>query len=224
MVEPGEVLAQTASEDPEIGLRGVASLRALLEAVEELQIRRARELGWSWQQIAALLGVSRPAEPYLAAGAAEARRLGHNYVGTEHVLLVLIRDPTGGATTVLRQLGVSAEAVEEALAPCIGGGAARIDPDALAALGIDFETVRERLEETFGPNALEQTRAACLGIAPRLKQAFAFALDHAGARPLADEHILLGMLSVPDSLASHVLGQVGISLEGAEAIVAHSGE
>jgi len=177
------------------------------------------------RRIPCLQGKStRPAEPYLAAGAAEARRLGHTYVGTEHVLLVLIRDPTGGATTVLRQLGVSAEAVEEALAPCIGGGAARIDPDALAALGIDFETVRERLEETFGPNALEQTRAACLGIAPRLKQAFAFALDHAGERPLADEHILLGMLSVPDSLASHVLGQVGVSLEGAEAIVAHSGE
>ncbi len=61
MVEPGEVVAQTASEDPEIGLRGVASLRALLEAVEELQVRRARELGWSWQQIAALLGVSKQA-------------------------------------------------------------------------------------------------------------------------------------------------------------------
>jgi predicted transcriptional regulator len=33
----------------------------LLEAVEELQIRRARELGWSWQQIAELLGVSKQA-------------------------------------------------------------------------------------------------------------------------------------------------------------------
>ena len=61
MVEPSEVVAQTASEDPEIGLRGVASLRALLEAVEELQVRRARQLGWSWQQIAARLGVSKQA-------------------------------------------------------------------------------------------------------------------------------------------------------------------
>jgi predicted transcriptional regulator len=61
MVEPGEVVAQTASEDPEVGLRGVASLRALLDAVEELQVGRARELGWSWQQIAALLGVSKQA-------------------------------------------------------------------------------------------------------------------------------------------------------------------
>jgi DNA-directed RNA polymerase specialized sigma24 family protein len=61
MVEPGEVIAGTASDDPEVGLRAVASLRALLEAVEELQVRRARERGWSWQQIAALLGVSKQA-------------------------------------------------------------------------------------------------------------------------------------------------------------------
>ena len=61
MVKPSEVVAQTASSDPEVGLRGVASLRALLEAVEELQVRRARDLGWSWQQIAELLGVSKQA-------------------------------------------------------------------------------------------------------------------------------------------------------------------
>jgi hypothetical protein len=61
MVEPSEIVTQTASDDPEVGLRGVASLRALVEAVEELQVRRARELGWSWQRIASLLGVSKQA-------------------------------------------------------------------------------------------------------------------------------------------------------------------
>ena len=61
MVEPTDVIAQTASDDPDVGLRGVASLRALVEAVEELQVRRAREHGWSWQQIAALLGVTKQA-------------------------------------------------------------------------------------------------------------------------------------------------------------------
>jgi hypothetical protein len=60
-VQPAEVMAQAASDDPEVGLRAVASLRALLEAIEELQVRRARELGWSWQQIAAPLGVSKQA-------------------------------------------------------------------------------------------------------------------------------------------------------------------
>ena len=61
MQEAPELAAQTASDDPEVGLAAVASLRALLEAVEELQVRRARDLGWSWQQIAERLGVSKQA-------------------------------------------------------------------------------------------------------------------------------------------------------------------
>jgi DNA-directed RNA polymerase specialized sigma24 family protein len=61
LIELDEAVAQTSSRDPEVGLRGVASLRALLEAVEELQVRRARDLGWSWQEIATRLGVSKQA-------------------------------------------------------------------------------------------------------------------------------------------------------------------
>lgn len=61
MARPAEVAAQTTSDDPEVGLRGVTALRTLLEVVEELQVQRARELGWSWQQIADLLGVSKQA-------------------------------------------------------------------------------------------------------------------------------------------------------------------
>ena len=164
------------------------------------------------------------AEPYLAGGAAEARRLGHSYVGTEHLLLVLTRDPEGGATAVLRQLGVSADAVDEALACWLGTSRPKIDPDALAALGIDLDAVRERLEESFGLGALEQTRAGCLGICPRLKMALAYALDHADGKPLADEHILLGMLSIPDSVAARVLAKLGVTLVAAQATLASSRE
>jgi ATP-dependent Clp protease ATP-binding subunit ClpA len=164
---------------------------------------------------------ARPAaEPYLAAGAEEARRLGHNYVGTEHLLRVLVRDPDGGATRALGQLDVPPQAVEEALASWLSRSRPKIDPDALAALGIDFEAVRARLEQSFGPGALDQTRAGCLGICPRLKMAFAYAVDYADRQPLADEHILLGMLSVPDSVAARVLAKLDVSLQAAEAIVA----
>jgi DNA-binding IclR family transcriptional regulator len=48
-----------ASNDPDVGLRAVASLRALAERLELLQVQRARELGWSWQDIAGRLGVSK---------------------------------------------------------------------------------------------------------------------------------------------------------------------
>jgi ATP-dependent Clp protease ATP-binding subunit ClpA len=147
---------------------------------------------------------ARLAEPYLAAGAEQARRLGHSYVGTEHVLLVLIRNPDGGATARLRQLGVSTDTVEERLARWLGTSKPKIDPEALGALGIDLETVRERLEQTFGPGVLERT-PACLGIYPGLKMALAYAVDHADGDPVTDQHILLGMLCVPDCVAARVL-------------------
>jgi predicted transcriptional regulator len=59
--DEAEIVAATASKDPEEGLRAVAALRSLVEAVEELQVANARERGWSWQRIAVLLGVSKQA-------------------------------------------------------------------------------------------------------------------------------------------------------------------
>jgi ATP-dependent Clp protease ATP-binding subunit ClpA len=163
----------------------------------------------------------RPAERYLAAGADEARRLGCAFVGTEHVLLALVHDRTSPIRPLLAGLDIDAAAVEGALAPWLGAGSsgAKIDPDALATLGIDFDTVRAQLEQTFGPGALERSRASCLGIAPRLKLALAHALDYADDRPLRDEHVLLGMLRVPDSVAARVLGGTGLTLETAQTLV-----
>ena len=54
-----ETAEGAASTDPEVGLRAVAALRALTERLEILQVDHARELGWSWQDIAGRLGVSK---------------------------------------------------------------------------------------------------------------------------------------------------------------------
>ncbi|NUR01018.1 MAG: HTH domain-containing protein [Streptomyces sp.] len=48
-----------ASNDPDVGLRAVAALRELTERLEILQIENARKLGWSWQDIAERLGVTK---------------------------------------------------------------------------------------------------------------------------------------------------------------------
>jgi ATP-dependent Clp protease ATP-binding subunit ClpA len=162
----------------------------------------------------------RPAERYLTAGAEQARRLGCSFVGTEHVLLALTNDRASGGAALLRRLGAHPPSVESALAAWLGPSSerAKIDPDALASLGIDFDAVRARIEGTFGPGALEHASASCLGIAPRLKLALAFALDHAGDSPLRDEHVLLGILSVPDSVGARALANLGISADDVRAL------
>jgi len=48
-----------SSKDPEVGLRAVAALRSLAERLELLQVQNARDLGWSWQDIASRLGVTK---------------------------------------------------------------------------------------------------------------------------------------------------------------------
>ena len=61
MSDASKLAEEVSSRDPALGLRAVAALRALLESLEELQVRSARAQGWSWQQIATVLGVSRQA-------------------------------------------------------------------------------------------------------------------------------------------------------------------
>jgi DNA-directed RNA polymerase specialized sigma24 family protein len=56
-----ELTTAATGDDPRTGLRAVRALRRLLEHLEETQVRRARVLGWSWQEIAEVLGVSRQA-------------------------------------------------------------------------------------------------------------------------------------------------------------------
>ncbi|HEY2263671.1 MAG TPA: RNA polymerase subunit sigma-70 [Streptosporangiaceae bacterium] len=54
-----EIAEGAANNDPDIGLWAVAALRALTERLEILQVGNARKLGWSWQDIATRLGVTK---------------------------------------------------------------------------------------------------------------------------------------------------------------------
>jgi DNA-directed RNA polymerase specialized sigma24 family protein len=61
MASPTDVTTAAAADDPAVGLRAVRALRELAERLEALQVGNARVRGWSWQQIAEALGVSRQA-------------------------------------------------------------------------------------------------------------------------------------------------------------------
>jgi len=61
MTEATHLATAAGDRDPRVGLRAVAALRKLLERLEAVQVRNARASGWSWQEIAAELGVSRQA-------------------------------------------------------------------------------------------------------------------------------------------------------------------
>lgn len=59
---PQKILVDAAAGgDPGKGLRAARSLRELADRLEALQVSRARDLGWSWQEVAEALGVTRQA-------------------------------------------------------------------------------------------------------------------------------------------------------------------
>jgi len=83
---------------------------------------------------------------------ANARRLGHHYIGSEHLLMAaaMADDPTGA---VLRDHGVTVERIEATILSTIGP-LRGLDSEALASIGIDLDAVRARIEASFGPDAL----------------------------------------------------------------------
>ena len=147
----------------------------------------------------------------------EAAALGHDYIGTEHILLGLAASETAG-TGMLSSFGVTRDALVRETLAVVGPGRPP-DAAALATIGIDLDEVRRRVEDTFGPGALERTRAGrafCSErrFTPRSKKALEQALKEArrlGHPYIGREHVLLGILTAGEGLALELLMNLGPS-------------
>jgi DNA-directed RNA polymerase specialized sigma24 family protein len=61
MSEAAELATAASGPDPRAGLRAALALRRLADTLERLQVGNARRAGWSWQEIASALDVSKQA-------------------------------------------------------------------------------------------------------------------------------------------------------------------
>jgi hypothetical protein len=103
----------------------------------------------------------------------EAERIGHRYVGPEHLLLGLLREGGNPAAGMLRARGVDLAAARAALGRLADHGVVPgprpSDAELLGTLGIDLEAIRRDTEQSFGLQALrnatrEATRARRGGV------------------------------------------------------------
>ncbi len=114
----------------------------------------------------------------------EARRLGHSYIDTEHILLGLAGE-TGTAAKVLNDLGISASKIQAAIEFVIGKGESR------AVSGeLDLAPRAKRVIEF----AVDEAR-------------------HLNSNYIGSEHLLLGLLREREGVACSVLESFGITLE-----------
>jgi ATP-dependent Clp protease ATP-binding subunit ClpC len=117
----------------------------------------------------------------------EARRLDHDYVGTEHLLLGLIHES-------------------------VGGMAAR----ALESLGIGLEMVRQRVEEvTDRGEQAPSGRILFTPQAKKVLELALLESIQLGHHYIGTEHILLGLIREGDGVAAQVLSGLGADLDGA---------
>ena len=121
----------------------------------------------------------------------EARQLHHGYIGTEHLLLGLLAQQETSACQVLSHLGLPRERAVEAILEYVGTD--DLDAEALETLGIDLDTVRERVEAGFGEGALDKPSPS----------------SGAGKRTPRG-HVLLGLLREGEGLAVQVIDDRGI--------------
>lgn len=149
----------------------------------------------------------------------EANSLGHDFIGTEHLLLGLAADTESPVAHVLSQHGLTHGRIRSYVCLVVGPGASRprvdpgIDAAALATLGIDLDEVRRRVEATFGAGALSARpsgkRQDCSTgpFTPRAKQTLELALREAQREQsdrIVPKHIALGLLRT-DGVAARLL-------------------
>lgn len=115
----------------------------------------------------------------------EAQRLNHNYLGTEHVLLGLLKLGQGVAVNVLRNLG------------------------------LDFETVRQEVERTvgYGPEIQVYGDPALTGRVKKVFEYANEEASQLGHNYVGTEHLLLGLLRQTDGVAATVLENLNVNLQ-----------
>jgi len=111
----------------------------------------------------------------------EAERMRHSQIGSEHLLLGLVREEGGVAGRVLRELGLEPQRVQEIVARLVGPG-----------------------DYTGGQ----------IDLAPETQTVLRYALEEAtrlGHQYIGTEHLLLGLLRMPDSTAMRALHRLGVT-------------
>jgi ATP-dependent Clp protease ATP-binding subunit ClpC len=115
----------------------------------------------------------------------EAQRMNHNYLGTEHILLGLLKLGQGVAVNVLRNLS------------------------------IDFDAVRAEVEKLvgFGPEIQVYGDPALTGKVKKVFEHANDEASQLGHNYVGTEHLLLSLLRQPDGIAAQVLQNLGVDLD-----------
>ncbi len=186
---------------------------------EEIRARVARIIGLGDEVITGPMPFTPRAKHVLELALREALALGHAHIGTEHILLGLVREPDGVAARMLVDLRADAETIREEVFRALGHP--------------DVPPVRHPVPREGGERASRRGRGAPgdqaasdqLRFTRGARAVLALAQDEAralGHVHMGTEHILLGLLREERGLAARLLGALGFRLADVRAEVVRS--
>ena len=138
----------------------------------------------------------------------EALQLHHNYIGTEHILLGLVREGDGVAAQILAAHAGDLAAVRQAVLDLL--------PAASALQG--RRRPRRRVESLLGTGPDEPGEPgdeAAMPTTPAADVSLAEAARLAGGQPVGSHHLLLAALGDPESAAARTLSGLGVDVDQA---------
>ncbi len=146
----------------------------------------------------------------------EALSLHHNYIGTEHILLGLVREGEGVGAQILIAHAGDLTAVRQAVMDML--------PATQAVAGRRW--LRRRNEPVFGeagePGEPSEAERAGMPTTPAADAGLAEAARLAGSSPVGSHHLLLAALADPDSAAARTLTALGVNLGEAREALRHA--
>ena len=187
---------------------GVAAKVLSNLGVELWRVRQAVEfiIGRGDRIVLGEIGLTPRAKKVIELAVDEARRLNHHYIGTEHLLLGLVREGQGIAAGVLESLGVNLEKVRTQTIQVLSqsSGTQIVEIATLARAPLPQTEAFKGIESLFQEEALVLQH------------------DYVGT-----EHLLLALLAEGNSIAAKILSKLGVELEklrSAAELVAGRGE
>ena len=203
------------TDDPDDALRAITAFRGELDRLERDAVACARVAGASWSAIADALSITRqaaqkrhrgtqqvapeaapapvdtvlvtaPARMAVRMGRHEARAMGSDVVGSEHLLLGILRSGDQRAAKVLAEMGVTIEDARIAAQPTLIDGQGHAEPEGKDGIS------------AYARSVLEQS----------LREAIARGEGHIGV-----EHLLLALLREEVGGAARTLAELGVDAD-----------
>jgi len=148
----------------------------------------------------------------------EALQLKHNYIGTEHILLGLIRENSGVGVEIVRSHADPTE-IRAAVLDAVPAGKAEDSESGDEATNTVLRWLRQRLTASGrgpgGPVPLEVAGMPPVRLTPASMTTLSEAAREAGEKPIGSHHLLLAALADADSSAARALAGLGVDLEQA---------